>query len=259
MLIYELFEDLKFNIDYQNISNAINKSNRLVLKNKPIKKDIIDFDKFGKYKNLVIEFVDIFEKKFDKDQINNMYENLKTLKITTNIPKTKKLSNFISVGYYNSKDNEIVIETDDKNIIKYTMFHELLHMSSRRQKENDYYCGFNILNQIGKGINEDYTEYLLVKYFNKENDLNYRQRLMYNIESIVGEDKLEDLYFNSDLYSLIKELSKYGPKKEIIRLLYAYDSVYNMTYVNNLIMKLDKKMEKLEIRKEKQKVKKYMI
>lgn len=258
MLIYEIFETIKFQCDYTKLLNIVNSTEKLVIKNKPSIKNEIEYDKFGEYKELVKEFVRIFKNNFSDDQINNLLSNLETLSIKKEIPnKLFNFSTFNSLAYYNSLENEIVMETDDYKYIKNTLYHELLHVASRREKGNDYYCGFDIRNIIGIGLNEDYTEYLLEKYFKEEANYEKRANFLRIIENIIGEERLEELYFNADLPTFINELSKYTDKKEAIRLLYEYDALYNITYSNGLYTKVENKIEGLS--KQKEKVKEYVI
>ena len=123
--------------------------------------------------------------------------------------------------------------------------------------ENSKFCGFDIKNIIGIGINEDYTEYLLEKYFKEEPEYDRRAIFIQEIENLIGEDKLEEYYFNADLPSLIKELSKLSNKSEVIRLIYEYDALYNITYSNGLYNKVETKIDSLS--KQKEKVKEYVL
>ena len=258
MLIYEIFEAIKFRCDYAKILGLINSSDKLVLKNKPDKQYYIDYNSFGSYKDIVKEFVKEFKYIFPKEQVNNLLSNLESLKIKTVIPnRTLVFSNYKSLATYNSKNNEIIVETNNEKHIKNTLYHELLHVASRRVKENEYYCGFDIKNIIGIGINEDYTEYLLEKYFKEEPEYDRRAIFIQEIENLIGEDKLEEIYFNADLPSLIKELSKITNKKEVIKLLYEYDALYNITYSNGLYYKVETKIDSLS--KQKEKVKEYVL
>ena len=52
-------------------------------------------------------------------------------------------------------------------------------------------------------------------------------------------------------------MARYKDEKEVIKLIYDYDSLYNVTYANNLINKLEHKMDR--ILKQKVKVKNNMI
>ena len=258
MLIYELFESIKFNCDYNKILDLIDETNGLVLKKNTKDKIDIDYNKFGKYKDLVIEFVATFYKSFNEEQTNNMLRNLSTLKIVTATPLEKvSILGLTSMGFYDSTENIITLITSNKKYIKETLFHELLHMASTVSKEDNKYCGFDLDNVIGTGINEDYTEYLLEKYFNKESKYDRRSCLLQELLLVVGEKKTEELYFKADLPSLINELAQYKDEKEVIKLIYDYDSLYNVTYANNLINKLEHKMDR--ILKQKVKVKNNMI
>lgn len=258
MLIYEIFEAIKFRCDYNKIIKLLNTSDKLVLKNKPNHTYNINYNNFGEYEYIVREFVNRFKTIFNEEQVNNLLANLETLQINKEIPEQKFVfSTYKSLAYYNSRKNEITVETDNDKYIKSTLFHELLHTASRRIKGNDYYCGFDIKNYIGTGINEDYTEYLIEKYFKDNPSYNRRAIFIHELEEVIGENKLEELYFNADLFSLIKELSILAPKDDIIKLIYDYDALYNITYSNALYNSVENKIDSLS--KQKEKVKKYVL
>ena len=259
-MLYELLKNIRFNGDYTKIMNLLNSTDKIVIKNKPEEGYEIDYDLFGKYKDIVLEFVDIFETNFDQEKIDNMLKNLSKLRITTIVPLDRySFLGTRSLGYYDSKNNELVVETKDAKHLKETIFHELLHMASTVKGTNDNYCGFNFKGIIGKGINEDYTEYLLEKYYGKEIDIYPRYNLLKQIEYLVGEKELEDYYFKGDLKLLIDALSKYDSKKEIIRLLYEYDLAYDMAIGYKVTQELERMVKQLVAKKEKEEERKHMM
>ena len=128
-------------------------------------------------------------------------------------------------GYNISYNIQIFIED---------LYHELLHMSSTIiDKENN--IAFSGFSQIGKNIpigvalDDGYTELLLYRMFdlNKEH-IAYKYEVIISnlIEQIINQDKMSNLYFNANLYELVKELEKYNTKENIIKFLEDLDSVY---------------------------------
>jgi hypothetical protein len=142
-------------------------------------------------------------------------------------------------GIYNSKENRIVIFKDIPKVI----FHELMHMSSTIITENKRYCGF--YNQIGRGINEGYTQYLTEKFFPEE--FEKKEEEIYKLETnyamktamLIGEDKMTELYFKANLHGLVEEISKYSNKKDTIEFINCIDKINTFSHSKNpfLIMK----------------------
>lgn len=247
-MVYKTIENMVFEWNYNKILEIVNSTDKIVLKNKPKDRYEIDYTSFGIYKDIVLEFVDIFKANFNEEKVDNMLKNLSTLKIRTELPRRRFFFRRLrSVGYYDSKENEIVIETDETEHIKETMFHELLHMASN----NDTISGFSN-KKIGRGLNEDYTEYLLKKYFSKKFNIYPRNVIFSLIEKMVGEEKMEELYFKSDIKGLIDSLSKYcdEDKKEAIKIIFEYDTVFYLEFGYDFSKILEEKLKLLRETKE---------
>lgn len=138
------------------------------------------------------------------------YNNLSTLTINEYIENSIFSPN---TSNYNLKKNKI------KLINKSDLYHELFHVASSYY--NPYInsiakSGF-YFNGVGDGINEGYTELLVRRYFKKDKDsYPIESKIAYNLELIVGEMKMEKLYFKADFDGLINELSKYMNKDKVI-------------------------------------------
>ena len=126
-----------------------------------------------------------------------------------------------------------VVEKEEEKV-KNLIAHELLHMSTSKIEENTFYCGFQQTNKktginIGIALNEGYTEHLNQQYFFPDyfdDSYIHEQSIAYEIEKIVGKEKMEKYYFNADLYSLIQELTKYAELEEIITFLRDFDKLH---------------------------------
>ena len=156
---------------------------------------------------------------FPKENLTNLYNNINTIKISNIKSKIiRSIENRTHIGTYEAMDNKITILTDEYLPV---INHELLHMSSSIYKDEITYSGFyqesdNI--NIGKGINEGYTELLNCRYFSQnKNHYSIEKHIVSILEQIVGKEKMENLYFNANLKGLIKELEKYSSTKEIIK------------------------------------------
>lgn len=116
-------------------------------------------------------------------------------------------------GFYSSMFNVIVNREHSDNKDK-VVTHELLHAASSK---NCFLFGFhNGLIRTGRWLNEGYTELLNNRYFDSSFGFSYPSEvfLMNKLEHIIGKEKMEQLYINSDLKGLINEINKYLSKKQ---------------------------------------------
>jgi len=97
------------------------------------------------------------------------------------------------------------------------IFHELFHTASSYEGQNGFlFAGFRqyriLDSSIGLGLNEGYTQLLTERYFY---DLDITKsyplevKAARNLESIIGREKMEKLYFKADLYGLKEECEQY--------------------------------------------------
>ena len=208
-------------------------------------------------KKLVNFFIERLKHCFSYQQLNIMFTNLKTIKINIcSVPKEKKRQDTITLASYNSIFNMITLSRDN---IKTTIFHELFHMSSSiYTNEKDSFCGFHYVNKkkritIGSGINEGYTELLTKRYFPDFETLNnyeFERLIASKLEEIIGQDIMENLYFNCNLLDLIKELKQYATTEEIMKFITMYDYIeYYDSYRKknkDLVRKLEQAHEYIE-------------
>lgn len=199
--IKQYFKTFDFEcIRIKNINNEVINS-KTIIYNKKIRKEVEVFTK---------KLVTTLPEKC----LINFYKNINDLKVLINRTFTKNFSN--SLGYYNHHKNTIFLNEN----VDDTIYHELMHLSSNYLNNNqEYNCGFMFENKssnIGYGLNEGYTEYQTNKIINTEPDSYIFETIVAKyLEKIVGEDKMQELYFNADLYGLYKELLKYSTKIQI--------------------------------------------
>lgn len=167
-----------------------------------------------------------------------LFNNLKTIKLSVS---NLYLYNFIfnngknfTVGYYDCKRNLIKLK---KNYDTITLMHELFHCASSIIYNSNCYIGFSQEpSNIGVGLNEGYTEILTHRYFpfisTKESRNSYfiERNITSAIELIVGQDKMEKLYFSANLDGLVNELKKYNSYDDIISFILELD--FLNTYLN---------------------------
>lgn len=189
-----------------------------------------------KFKEEIENFRKVLETNFNKKDLDNFYYNIEWVKI-----KDKKIENGISNGTYNKKTNSMVIF---KNKSKTTIHHELFHMSASNTTLKNFIGGFCVSADkyvIGLALDEGYTELLANRYFNQEvyETLDFdsyliEARVAYNLEKIVGKDKMQSLYLTSNLLGLINELKEYYTDKEIEQFLINLDVI--SIYQDNLLI-----------------------
>lgn len=171
-----------------------------------------------RYREAVVLFVKRMKDVKSRFYFKNLEKNIEILRIKN------KLFLVNSIGNYNCIDNVISM------VLKHcfsSIYHELMHMASFYLTDDGIYMiGFRqfrpFLLDIGGGLNEGYTELLTERYF-FDQGVDYTYKCLVNfakdIESIVGKDKMEELYFNSDLYNLKEDIIKDCSEEEFMQFL----------------------------------------
>ena len=164
--------------------------------------------------------------------VETLRENLKTLKIN--------ITDEINNSYYHSIDNEIFCLPED---YKNNITHELLHASTCITDGNGIHSGLMsgdwLSNTtLGLCINEGMTATMDNKLFGNYTDTKeeyessvypFAKGIIEYLSILVPFSKIEECYFNSDLVSLIEELSKIYPNAgNIIKFLCDTDYVFRM-------------------------------
>lgn len=212
--------------------------------------NINEYLKFDKYNQIITDFEHILKTRLSHFNNTAFYENLKTLKLTEETKGfLKKLKDILSKkvvgGDYYSDKNEMTVydgldEISDHGITtagvnkEDTASHELLHMATTYKKGIITACGFNLnigsLYEIGRGINEGYTERINLKYFSKRKYSHSYTTLRFlseGIERIIGKEKMEKLYSNGDLVGLVSEISNYCSEEQAAILIEKMDDCHN--------------------------------
>ena len=142
------------------------------------------------FKKAVVHFMETMNNSFDKDILQNLYRNIETLKIryynVFNRPRDLSIR-----GYYDSL-NRIYISD---YYFQDTIFHELLHVASKKIKEDGTVCsGFQMYNKninIGHYFDEGYTDILNERLFNKTISYSYPCLVASALEEIIGKETME--------------------------------------------------------------------
>ena len=243
----------------------------------------IDFTNINeKYYDVVKDFYQTLKRTIQEENLTIFYNRIPSLIINDKISLMKvckmfKITN--TTADYVSKSNQIYIYHNKKENPNDTLNHELLHMSSSFYDKcnNIDYCGFsqsyNML-EIGTALNEGYTEYKNYEIFNMNIEkiyYIYEFIITKLLEVIINKTTMEKLYFNADLYNLVKELEKYNKLNNIKKFIFKTDFIlclkenpfykskkckYIMdinyflleTYINKLYhLYINKKITKLEL------------
>lgn len=143
------------------------------------------------------------------------------------------------MGNYNGIINQITVKTGR---IREYIFHELLHEASSYFEGSIWICGFerikflnngNTEYDIGKGLNEAYTDLLNKRYFSQygaKTGYEFLIPIAKLFEEIIGKNMMEYLYFRGDLKALIEEMRGYAIEKEVIILLRQIDKTFELIY-----------------------------
>lgn len=222
--LYKLIIDNNMQIiDYNSILKRSEKLNTYSYEN-------IDFYQM----ELLISLIHGLNNYISEENMQSFYQNVGTLKIIydPSLIKTKQ-----ALGIYYPLINTIVYARE-RNLP-----HEFLHMSSTVvDKDNTIVLtgfkspitdnnGSRIF--IGNGLNEGYTEVLAKRLYYEK----YKPCLAYHECTKIAElielffDHPMDmvhLYFNHDLYGLVKYLEKFAPREEVIKMILEIDqTLYN--------------------------------
>ena len=197
-----------------------------------------------KFNDEINRFIHILKESFAEEHLTNLYNNINSVKIND---RTKNIiPSIISIdasGVYNYFNNTITIYDDDFSVI---IYHELFHLASYKEDENNRYNGFcqfgksATADSIGKGLNEGYTEVLANRYFPGENNENIADAYIYlkliakKVEEIIGKETMEGLYLDASLGGLVNELKKYSTDKEIMQFIADTDFINKNMHLDRI-------------------------
>lgn len=171
--------------------------------------------------------------------------NFKTIEFDLSNLSEKTDDEYFEQGNYDVYENRNKIHL----YVFSSAYHELMHSASTNFSNKDaIYCGFNMISRteavsIANYFNEGYTQLMVEKYFNVPSQGFYDVlvEIAQAIEDIVGEDKMEQLYFKADLKGLIGELHNYNDLDSIM------DFFYDVELAQEYIYKMDFAVEENKI------------
>lgn len=191
----------------------------------------------------IIEFINKIKQSISSSDLTLFYNNINNIKTSV---KNFKISNLILSERIGAQWTPLknTIELSPSNY-KATINHELFHVSTTYidTNSNVIFCGFhqfqikNGNKRIGEGLNEGYTQYLTDKYFPSEPLLiayPYEKRIAAIVELIVGQEKMQSLYFNANLKGLIDALKQYSTEENV------YNFITTLDFLNKHLT--DKKL-----------------
>lgn len=178
----------------------------------------------------IIEFINTIKQNIPNSDLTLFYNNFNNIKTSV---KNFKTSNFLFdehiAAQWLPKKNTIELSEDNYSS---TIDHELFHVATTYidPKSHDIFCGFeqekNTGNRIGEGLNEGYTQYLTEKYFSSHpllKTFTYEKSIAAAVELIVGQEKMQSLYFNANLKGLIDVLKQYNTEENIYKFITTLD------------------------------------
>ena len=185
----------------------------------------------------LIYFTEVLTENVDNISLTNYYNNINSFNIDFNHRY------IVNIGEYRPAENSIII---GKKANKDAIYHELLHLaSSYYDKKSDIiYSGFSQCtnnSNIGFGLTEGYTEYLNQTYFSdyttERSKYTYTAEVLLctKLNALIGKNKLNSFYFNSNLPGLIDELAKYSTKDEAVKFIETVDYMTCSQFISNMI------------------------
>ncbi|MDD2203649.1 MAG: hypothetical protein PHT75_03815 [Bacilli bacterium] len=184
--------------------------------------------------NEIKELVTIIEESVDKSYLNNLYNNLISVKIKKNLP-------LVLLGIKGKYDNQY--NTLDYSI-KGSIEHELIHLSSACYDAESGMCqsGFVYYDKnftLCKALNEGYTDLTARRLFDKKTTFyNGEVRLAQFFELLFDKNELQKYYFTNDLRSFINRLSTFVEREEAIKMLIKFELGFNLKKWGNPAYKI---------------------
>lgn len=180
------------------------------------------------YPTELTEIVEQFKNYVTPENFKTCLHNLQTVKINKITLKndikeylTNRLSLYVKTGVYSPVNNTIDLYSTSKS----TLSHEFLHMASTINYLNIGFSKFRLIDnkvfEIGRGINEGYTELLNNRIFGKKRIINYPNvKITRLFETFFDNPKdMENSYFHSNLDSLYQMFCEYGTKEEFFEIM----------------------------------------
>ncbi len=205
-----------------------------------------------RYHRQIKNFLTIIKESVPKEDCILIYNNLPSLKILSLNKNQNSNSASSPLANYNIKDNTIKL-FDGEN----SLYHELWHVSSSIYKDKISYSGFcQISNKkqidIGRGINEGYTELLTLRFFKDyDTNLSYNDEIIYAlcVEKIIGELEMMKMYLNADLNGLISSLERFSNKTDAINFITSLDYFSKNIKNENSAIEIDELVDKVKCTK----------
>ena len=212
---------------------------------------IKDSLKYKKIKKEKINYTTLFKKYYNK--IIQTYPDVNLYCLVNNAKSlsVEKIDANNKNGEYDVLNNIIGL---GENAKKRTLSHEFLHMASSYDFGKHIRSGFADYSYVdedkyichGQALNEGYTELLNERLFGV-NELNYKEfKYVCDIlEKIVGEKNMSKMYFEMNLYGLIKDLSKYNSEDNVKRFILNLDDLYHYVFNDYKIEDTEKRIDKI--------------
>lgn len=186
-ILYLIYINQKRDWDLQN-RNVINK-----IKETPSFENKNYIMPENEFKSYLTNFVKILQDNFDPENLSFLFNNISSLEL-------KELKNDLiykildpnTAAYYDKSKNCILFRKE--KYIENSIYHELFHMASTVNIKGNKHCGFSQpiernLNYFGVGFNEEYTDLIANRYFDKIIAYDIEAQIVEQIENM-SEEKL---------------------------------------------------------------------
>ena len=187
-------------------------------------------ENLNEIKDLIAEALTTLSQEVSAESMQIIKKNLTSLSSDSNLIKSLYLTHKKASGAYFNSIHHITI--NQKYYKKDVLSHELMHAASSFDYNDKRGTGFH--QKIGVGINEGYTDLISQRYFCKdintaeiEGGYPYNKVVSEIVETIIGKQKMLDLYFHGNLKGLVEELSKYQSEDKVKQFILDLDTINN--------------------------------
>lgn len=184
---------------------------------------------------ILYDFYDRFKDNKNISNLDYFFHNIRTLKL---VKATKgEMTSPSSLAEYSVEFNFIRYIPDEFLV---AISHELCHLASSIRTDDCQFSGFSQFQKKGKiligvGINEGYSCLLDERYFKEyvagkseylKDTYMVVKQIAGMLETLIGQEKMENWYFTADLKSLVDYLCQFMDYDEVICFLLAVDNIF---------------------------------
>ena len=195
--------------------------------------ELISLEKAYLQTKIPVELQDLvqeFKQQVSANNFTTCIKNLQTLQLNYHTKNKEKLIKTKTSGEYSNLHNTITLFGD--KIRRHTLSHEFLHLASSIRPGQ---CGFHVFTKsnqdVGRGINEGYTELLNQRLFNSDSKSYTESVRIARLFEIFFDDpkEMEDAYFHGNFNVIYSKFCDYGTKEEFYEIMNNLDNLATTT------------------------------